>query len=158
MRARRLTTDGRALASPLALQRLADRRGECLGANFNTGVLYLRGTAAARELVSVWAQRMESVGPEPWLDDQAVLNDLVREGLVKEPAAGGVASARYEVDQPTGGAGTVVALTGSRTYRAARGIAIVGILPLAEIANGHTFFVQHVSAAASASHCHHLQP
>ena len=64
----------------------ADARGEChAAANFNTGVLYLRSTQGARRFTALWAERMAHVGPEPWLDDQSVLNDMVRQGLGQLP-------------------------------------------------------------------------
>ena len=105
----------------------ADRRGECTEANLNTGVLYLRSTEAALAFTSEWARRMETVGPEPWLDDQAVLNNMVREGFRRE-SAGAVAGAP------------------SRTYIGANGKVRIGLLPLDDVANGHTFFVQHPCA------------
>ena len=105
----------------------ADRRGACTEANLNTGVLYLRSTEAALAFTSEWARRMETVGPEPWLDDQAVLNNMVREGFKRE-SAGAVAGAP------------------SRTYIGVNGKVRIGLLPLDDVANGHTFFVQHPCA------------
>ena len=105
----------------------ADRRGECTEANLNTGVLYLRSTEAALAFTSEWARRMETVGPEPWLDDQAVLNNMVREGYKRESAG-------------------AVAVAPSRTYIGANGKVRIGLLPLDDVANGHTFFVQHPCA------------
>ena len=70
---------------------------------------------------------METVGPEPWLDDQAVLNNMVREGFKRE-SAGAVAGAP------------------SRTYIGVNGKVRIGLLPLDDVANGHTFFVQHPCA------------
>ena len=106
-----------------------DRRGECTEANFNTGVMYLRNSERARAFVKLWAARMESVGPEPWLDDQAVFNNLVREGFEREGASGG------------------------RTFLAAHGSVLIGMVPVEEIANGHTFFVQHPCAMCHGPNC-----
>ena len=103
----------------------ADARGECHAtANFNTGVLYLRSTQGARRFTALWAERMAHVGPEPWLDDQSVLNDMVRQGLRQLPPA------------PTQQRG------GSRLYSTTGANVTIGLLPLAHVANGHTFLVQ----------------
>lgn len=54
------------------LDTVADMRGLCADAsNFNTGVMYLRSSKAARAFVGRWLERMRHAGPEPWLDDQA---------------------------------------------------------------------------------------
>lgn len=77
------------LVSTDCIDLAADARGDECGrsANLNTGILYLRTTAPARRFVAKWASAMESVGPEPWLDDQAVFNNLVREALLPATCA-----------------------------------------------------------------------
>lgn len=115
----------------------ADERGECpASASLNTGVLYLRaGRAGAVTLVRQWHDRMLHVGPEPWLDDQAVLNELIRDRFVQLPPLAAVA----------------VAGGGSRTYTYGNGSVTVGFMPLAVVANGHSFFVQHPQAMCARS-------
>ena len=135
------------LLSTDCLDLKADDRGDCYqSSQFNTGILYLRGNRkGAIAFVDAWADRMAHVGPEPWLDDQAVLNEMARERLRQLPPVeftGEVVhgentvgpEAQEEVRLPGPG--------GSRLYTAAKGIATIGLLPLTYIANGHTFFVQ----------------
>ena len=120
---------GDVLLSTDCLDLRGDERGECgATANFNTGVLFVRKTARARRFLGAWAAKMEAARPEPWLDDQAVFNELVRDGFA----------------QSGGGA--------SRLYSAAGGTVTVGLLPLSLVANGHTFFVQHRCAFCQ-PHC-----
>ena len=87
----------------------ADERGECARtASFNTGVMYLRNTKAARNVVQLWADRMEHVGPEPWLDDQAVLNDILRPGLVQRQPPGATTSGKHGKPGTSGMHGSMV--------------------------------------------------
>ena len=71
------------LLSTDCLDLAADARGACAGsASFNTGIVYLRARRpGARALVHAWRDRMEHVGPEPWLDDQAVRAPPIAAGL-----------------------------------------------------------------------------
>ena len=119
-------------------------------------MLYLRGTVAARALVSTWAERMERVGPEPWLDDQAVLNNMLREGLTLLPLKHASTSADNSTSREARRG--LSGVRPSRTYRTAAGAALVGLLPLRLIANGHTFFVQHPCAMCRASVCRCATP
>eukprot|EP00966_Prymnesium_polylepis_P116128 2684381-Prymnesium_polylepis.1 len=60
----------------------ADRYGRCAGSsNLNTGVMYIGASPAGVQFVKRWLHAMRNAGPEPWLDDQAVLNNMLRAGL-----------------------------------------------------------------------------
>ena len=94
------------------LDTVADSRGLCADAsNFNTGVMYLRSSVSARAFVRRWLDRMRHAGPEPWLDDQAILNNMLRPGLTRLPhqdgvglsAASGGASENSSALQPRAG-------------------------------------------------------
>ena len=130
------------LISTDCLDLRADARGDCADfASFNTGIMYLRQKSRTRELLRLWRDAMEHVGPEPWMDDQSVLNELIRKEFRRLQPAAREAAAAVERPDPRWDE-----LDGPRTYTGAGGAATFGLLPLSMVANGHTFFVQHACA------------
>ena len=141
----------------------ADLCGDCARvSSFNTGVLFLRNTKRAKAFVRSWAYRMDHVGPEPWLDDQAVLNEMVRGDLKQLPPPQPHTRNLTRDDSLRRGSSRVSdglpPCGGSRTYSAMGGSVTLGLLPLRDIANGHTFFVQHPCAMCRPPLCSCNEP
>ena len=125
----------------------ADRRGGCASkSNFNTGVMYVRASDAGVRFVTRWLEKMRHAGPEPWLDDQAILNDMLRPGL-KPLAADDTPSIGSSLRQSASQRGRIW------TYRTDGGRLTIGMLPLELFSNGHTFFVQHPCAFCRGPRC-----
>ena len=129
------------LLSTDCLDLSADARGECA----RTAIALACSISVAPQecRLGEWADHMAHVGPEPWLDDQAVLNDMLRANLVQLPP---------QTTNATSGQGGGAILS-SRMYRAMGGNVTIGLLPLVYVANGHTFFVQHRCAFCRGGIC-----
>ena len=54
-------------------------------AAFNTGVVYLRASTAAKAFAAAWRSRLLSVEKSAWLDDQLAFNELVWHGYRNHP-------------------------------------------------------------------------
>ena len=54
-------------------------------AAFNTGVVYLRATTAAKAFAAAWRSRLLSVKRDAWLDDQLAFNELIWHGYRNHP-------------------------------------------------------------------------
>ena len=102
---------------------------------------------------------MDHVGPELWLDDQAVLNEMVRGDLKQllplQPHTRNLTRDDSLRRQASDG---LPPCGGSRTYSAMGGSVTLGLLPLRDIANGHTFFVQHPCAMCRPPLCSCNEP
>ena len=85
-------------------------------AAMNIGMMWFRGTEGSRAITEEWVRRIEA-NDDVW--DQNAFNDLIREG----DACGGTPD------------GTGIALAYGGRVR-------VGVLPVAQFSNGHTFHVQ----------------
>ena len=101
----------------------------CRNVNFNTGIVHIRPTEPAKAFVEKWKQKV-ATSEIAWMRDQPALNLLVREG---SPA---LAPAVEVPDDKRG-------LPGYRSIVfAANNTIRMGVLPIAQFSNGHTFFVQ----------------
>ena len=101
----------------------------CRNVNFNTGIVHIRPTEPAKAFVEKWKQKV-ATSEIAWMRDQPALNLLVREG---SPA---LAPAVAVPDDKRG-------LPGYRSIVFAANSTIrMGVLPIAQFSNGHTFFVQ----------------
>lgn len=89
------------------------------GAAFNIGVVLFRATPGGRALAAAWDGALAAAPPGTW--DQAVFNDVVREGV--EPVSG----------------------RRDNLFFGANWTALVGVLPVDAYASGHTFFVQRLA-------------
>ena len=64
------------------VNRCAYNPGNSVGhAAFNTGVVYLRSSTAAKAFAAAWRSRLLSVEKSAWLDDQLAFNELVWHGF-----------------------------------------------------------------------------
>ena len=93
------------------------------GAAFNIGVLFVRATRGGRSLAAAWHDTLAASPPGAW--DQAVFNDIARDGVDLESARG------------------------DNLFWCANGTALLGVLPVADYASGHTFFVQRLAERRS---------
>lgn len=89
------------------------------GAAFNIGVLFVRATRGGRALAAAWHDTLVAAPDGAW--DQAVFNDVARDGVQLESTRG------------------------DNLFWCANGTALLGVLPVADYASGHTFFVQRLA-------------
>ncbi|OUS46581.1 nucleotide-diphospho-sugar transferase-domain-containing protein [Ostreococcus tauri] len=125
------------LISSDCIDTVGDRKDDksCLHVNFNTGVLYIRPTTRAKEFVEKWKHKV-ATSEIAWMRDQPALNLLVRDGHPPLEVA-----VRVPADKR--------GLPGYRSLLfAANNTIRLGVLPVAQFSNGHTFFVQE-------HHVHH---
>ena len=144
---------------------------------FNSGIVWLRPTAAAAAAAAGWRARLTSAEENKWLDDQLALNELIWWGLHSGPkgeivgaVGGGGRVVRVRTDQRHGADGPVGAtlkrgwaeLLDSGYFRNRSGHTPIGHveaahapdhfslapLPAAHFCSGHVFFVQQVRAPA----------
>jgi len=102
--------------------------GNCIPHQFNTGVLYVRGTPSSAELLAEWVRVLQPTKQDPRADDQKPLNDIMKSG------------ARFCTD----GDGKYPRREGAcagdaRVNAVAGGMACLGLLNLAQFANGYTY-------------------
>lgn len=93
-------------------------RPEAAHSSMNIGVMFVRGTPASGTFVDTWVDTLQ-VDNTTW--DQNVFNDLVRQGFTPD--------ATHESDE--------------RLFYGWQGRMVLGVLPVATFASGHTFHVQH---------------
>lgn len=93
------------------------------GAAFNIGVLFVRATRGGRALAAAWHDTLAASPPGAW--DQAVFNEVARGGVDLE------------------------SVRGDHLFWCANGTALLGVLPVADYASGHTFFVQRLAERGS---------
>jgi hypothetical protein len=102
--------------------------GNCIPHQYNTGVLYVRGTAASAQLLDEWVASLQSTRGDPRADDQKPLNDVMKsDALFCTDGSGRFPRKRA----PCGDDPRVNAVAG--------GMACLGLLNLAQFANGYTY-------------------
>ena len=112
-----------------------DARRPLLHCDFNTGLVYMRGTPAVLEFTELWREKVANA-KEARIRDQAAFNMITKAapGLAPYKGPDGREVPRVYL-ACRGGGGTPLRL---------------GVLPLSRFLNGHTFFVQHAHTLPAA--------
>ena len=110
-----------------------DNRYALLHCDFNTGMVYLRSRPAVIEFTERWRETVANA-KEKRIRDQAAFNMMTK---VRRPEQLHIDGKRIDrlFTVTNGGDGTIR----------------LGVLPLAQFLNGHTFFVQHSHTLANAA-------